>query len=125
RRFTDFTDHDYCVAKGLEIYNNEYAIQYPRHVWPAARDRKLSPLHEELKAQGAQFAPYNGWERAVWYAGPGDDTSEEASLTFRREGPWWRAVRAECLAVRDAAGLLDLPGFSRVRVEGPGARQWL
>src|SRR5690606_34237790 len=51
--------------------------------------------------------------------------SEEATLTFRREGPWWRAVRAECLAVRDAAGLLDLPGFSRFRVEGPGARQWL
>jgi dimethylglycine dehydrogenase len=34
-------------------------------------------------------------------------------------------VREECLAVRDAAGILDLPGFSRFRIEGAGARDWL
>jgi dimethylglycine dehydrogenase len=28
------------------------------------------------------------------------------------------AVREECLAVRDAAGILDLPGFSRFRIAG-------
>src|SRR5690606_29201507 len=34
-------------------------------------------------------------------------------------------VREECLAVRDAAGILDLPGFSRFRLQGEGARTWL
>jgi len=29
------------------------------------------------------------------------------------------------LAVRDRAGILDLPGFSRFRVSGDGAREWL
>ena len=77
------------------------------------------------RRSGAQFNAYNGWERATWYAKPGDDTSEESTLTFRRDGPWEKRVREECLAVRDAAGILDLPGFSRFRLHGPGARAWL
>ncbi|MGX5842069.1 GcvT family protein [Mesorhizobium sp. ArgA1] len=126
RRFTAFAAApDYAVAKGVEIYGNEYAIQFPRHAWPAGRDRKLSPIHDRIKALGAQFDAYNGWERATWYAKEGDDTSEEATLTFRRDGPWQHRVREECLAVRDAAGILDLPGFSRFNLEGPGAAEWL
>ncbi|ESW87914.1 dimethylglycine dehydrogenase [Mesorhizobium sp. LSJC269B00] len=126
RRFTSFAAApDYSVAKGMEIYGNEYAIQFPRHAWPAGRDRKLSPIHDRIKALGAQFDAYNGWERATWYAQRGDDTSEEATLTFRRDGPWQHRVREECLAVRDAAGILDLPGFSRFNLEGPGAAEWL
>jgi dimethylglycine dehydrogenase len=126
RRFTTFAaDHDYAVAKGMEVYGHEYAIQFPRHAWPAARDRKLSPLHERMKALGAQFNAYNGWERATWFAQAGDDTSQQSTQTFARSGPWEKRIREECLAVRDAAGILDLPGFSRFRLRGPGARDWL
>jgi len=125
RRFTAFCDQDYCVAKGMEVYGHEYAIHFPHHAWPAGRDKKLSPIHDRMKAAGAQFGAYNGWERANWFARPGDDTSEEGTQTFCREGPWFPAVRAECLAVRDAVGLLDLPGFSRFSLEGAGAAEWL
>jgi dimethylglycine dehydrogenase len=126
RRFTAFAaEHDYAVAKGKEVYGHEYAIHFPRHTWPAGRDRKLSPLHGKLKAMGGQFGAANGWERANWYAHPGDDLSFESTQTFRREGPWQKRIREECHAVRDAAGILDLPGFSRFRLEGEGAREWL
>lgn len=126
RRFTAFAaEPDYAVAKGMEIYGHEYAISFPRHAWPAGRGRKLSPIHDRLKALGAQFGAANGWERANWYAHPGDDTSEEATQTFRREGPWQKRIREECLAVRDAAGILDLPGFSRFNLDGSGAAEWL
>ncbi len=126
RRFTGFAAApDYAVAKGLEVYGHEYAIHFPRHAWPAGRDRKLSPIHDRIAALGAQFGAYNGWERATWYAKPGDDTSEESTRTFRRDGPWQTRIREECLAVRDAAGILDLPGFSRFRLQGPGAGDWL
>jgi dimethylglycine dehydrogenase len=126
RRFTAFAaDMDYCVAKGMEVYGHEYAIHFPHHAWPAGRDRKLSPLHERFRAMGAQFGAYNGWERANWFAQPGDDTSEEATQTFVRDGPWHNRVREECLAVRDAAGILDLPGFARFNLEGSGAADWL
>jgi dimethylglycine dehydrogenase len=125
RRFTGWEDPAYSVDKAMEVYGHEYAIHFPRHVWPAARDRRLSPLHAPVKALGAQFAPYAGWERALWFAKPGDDTSEAATQTWDRAGPWEPRVRAECEAVRDACGVLDLPGFSRFALEGPGAAEWL
>lgn len=125
RRFTGFEDPDYCVKKGMEVYGHEYAIQFPHHAWPEGRDKKLSAVHAQTSALGAVYAPYNGWERATWYARPGDDTSEKAQQTWDREGPWFEAVKAECEAVRDAAGILDLPGFSRYRISGPGTVAWL
>ena len=125
RRFTGFEDQDYCVKKGMEVYGHEYAIGFPHHAWPEGRDKKLSVVHARTRALHAVYGAYNGWERALWYARPGDDTSEEGTQTWRREGPWFGAVREECLAVRDAAGILDLPGFSRFRISGAGTVDWL
>ena len=125
RRYTDYTDHDYCVKKGMEVYGNEYAMHFPQHEWPAARDKKLSPVHDRIIAQGGVMGPYNGWERANWFAKPGDDTSLEATHTWGRSGPWEPRVREECEAVRDHCGVLDLPGFSRFWLQGEGADEWL
>ena len=125
RRFTGFEDHDYCVAKGMEVYGHEYAMHFPHHAWPAGRMKKLSSVHERVAALGAQFGAFNGWERALWYAREGDETSEAAQQVWDREGPWFGAVKEECEAVRDACGILDLPGFSRFRISGAGACDWL
>ena len=125
RRFTDYTDHAYCVAKAREVYGHEYDMHFPWHEWPAGRPRKTSPVHERVAALGAQFGAYGGWERANWFARPGDDTSEEATLTWNRAGPWQARIREECEAVRDGVGVLDLPGFSRFELSGDGAAEWL
>ena len=125
RRYTDYADHDYCLSKALETYGHEYAMHFPRHEWPAGRDKKLSPIHQKLVEQGAQFGAYNGWERANWFAKPGDDTSEEATHTWDRQGPWAQRIKEECEAVRDNAGVLELSGFSRFKISGVGADEWL
>ena len=125
RRYTNYTDGDYCIAKGIETYGHEYAMHFPRHAWPAGRNKKQSPIHDRIAALGAQFKQVNGWERANWYAKPGDDISEGATQTWERAGPWSPRIKEECEAVRDAAGILDLPGFSRFRLKGEGARAWL
>lgn len=125
RRYTDYTDHDYCVAKGMEVYGNEYAMHFPWHRWPAAPDKKLSPVHDRVKAQGGVMGVYNGWERANWFAQPGDDTSEDSTHTWGRSGPWEQRIKEECQAVRDHCGVLDLPGFSRFLVKGAGAAEAL
>ena len=125
RRFTGFCDQDYCDKKGMEVYGHEYAMHFPHHEWPAARDKKHSPLHEKMNALGAQFGAFNGWERPNWFATSEDDTSEAGTHTWNREGPWYARVREECHAVRDAVGILDLPGFSRYKVTGEKAREWL
>ncbi len=125
RRFTSFANQDYCIAKGMEVYGHEYAMHFPRHAWPAGRKMKLSPVYAQTEALGGVFGAYNGWERALWYAKPGDDISEESTQTWARKGPWEPRVREECEAVRDTAGILDLPGFSRYRLKGEGASAWL
>jgi len=122
RRFTGHADHDYCVQKGMEVYGHEYAMHFPHARWPAAPDKRLGPVHERVRALGGQMAPYNGWERAEWFAKPGDDTSWAATQTFARKGSWEARICAECEAVRDGVGVLDLPGFTRLRLVGPGAR---
>ncbi len=125
RRFTGFCDQDYAIAKGMEVYGHEYAMHFPHHAWPAGRDKRLGPVHDKVLALGGQMGAFNGWERALWYAEEGDDISEEATQTWSRSGPWAPRVRAECEAVRDACGVLDLPGFSRFMVEGEGTAEWL
>ncbi|WP_282152991.1 GcvT family protein [Ruegeria atlantica] len=125
RRYTDYTDQDYCNQKGLEVYGNEYAMHFPHHEWPAARDKKLSPVHDKVKALGGVMGAYNGWERANWFAKPGDDTSLDATHTWGRSGPWEQRIQEECEAVRDDCGVLDLPGFSRFMVKGEGAAEAL
>ena len=97
----------------------------PRHFWPAARDQRLSAVDTQVRALGGQMGYYNGWERAAWFAQDGDDTSIEATETWEREGPWQKRVAEEVGGVRDDAGILDLPGFSRYHVTGEGAAAWL
>jgi len=125
RRYTDYTNQAYCVAKGMEVYGHEYGMHFPWHEWPAGRDQKLSPVHDKLLKLGGVMGAYNGWERANWFAKPGDDTSEETTQTWNRAGPWEARIREECEAVRDACGVLDLPGFSRFWLQGEGADNWL
>ena len=118
RRYTDYTDTDYCVQKGMEVYGHEYAMHFPQHEWPAGRDKKLSPVHQKVKDLGGVMGAYNGWERANWFAKDGDDLSEEATQTWARKGPWQPRIAGECAAVRDSVGVLDLPGFSRFNIDG-------
>ena len=125
RRFTDYCDQDYCNQKGMEIYGNEYAMHFPYHEWPAGRDKKVSAVDAKVRELGGQMGVYNGWERANWFAKPGDDVSEESTQSWFRNGPWAARIQEECEAVRDGVGVLDLPGFSRFNLSGEGAAEWL
>ena len=125
RRWTGWCDQDYATAKGMEVYGHEYAMHFPHHAWPAGRNKRLGPNDAKVKELGGQMGPFNGWERALWFAKAGDDTSEEATQTWNRAGPWEPRVKEECEAVRDACGVLDLPGFSRFNLSGEGAAEWL
>ena len=125
RRFTDYTDQDYCDRKAIEVYGHEYAMHFPHHEWPAARDKKLSPVHDKVSAAGGVMGVYNGWERANWFAHPGDDTSLDSTHTWEREGPWAVRIKQEAENVRDNCGVLDLPGFSRFNLIGTGAAEYL
>ena len=122
RRYTGYVTKSYTEAKAIELYQHEYAIGYPFEERPAGRPAKTSPLYEKFKAKGAMFGARGGWERATWFPRP-EDTAEE-QLSFHHTN-WFDAVGEECRAVAENVGILDLTGFARFEIAGPGAAAWL
>lgn len=123
RRYTGYATTAYTQAKAVELYGQEYGIAFPFEERPAGRPARTTPLYPVLKAKGAHFGARNGWERAVFFD-PGG-TVGEPTLSLRRERNWNPLVAAEVRAVRQGCGVIDLGGFSKLRVEGPGAAAML
>jgi dimethylglycine dehydrogenase len=119
RRFGDYATTAYTVAKAIEVYQNEYASSFPYEERPAGRPLRTSPLYEQLKAKGARFGARGGWERAVYFDLDGKLPADTHS--FRRENIWHPAVAEEVKAVRERVAVLDLPGFTKYELKGPGA----
>ena len=122
RRYTGYATATYTEAKAIEVYQNEYASSYPFEERPAGRPARTSPLYGILAAKGARFGARGGWERPTWFAAPDDGPD---TLTFRRDRTSFAAVGREVAAVRERVGILDLPGFTKFMVHGPGAAAWL
>jgi len=123
RRYGDYATTDYTVAKAIEVYQNEYASSFPYEERAAGRPLRTSPLYDTLKAKGARFGARGGWERAVYLNLKGDVPPDTHS--FRRENVWHGAVAEEVKAVRERVGILDLPGFTKYELKGPGASKHL
>ena len=119
RRYTGYATKSFTLAKAVELYENEYAIGFPGREWPAHRPVKTTPLYDVLAAEGARYGLRGGWERPLFYGSAADDRP-----SFRRPG-WHERVAAEVAVVHERVGLLDLPGFSKFEVRGPGAVAFL
>lgn len=123
RRYLEFANNKFTLAKAIETYQNEYGIAYPAEERPAGRPAKASPAYQRLKDKGARFGARGGWERAVYFPATGDEASGPA-LSFRRPG-WHCAVARECAAVQERVAVLDLPGFTKFEVTGRDAAAWI
>jgi dimethylglycine dehydrogenase len=122
RRYGAYADQAYTVDKAVELYQNEYAIGFPNEERSAGRPRYTTPLYERLAAKRAVFGARGGWERAAWFAPPG--AKVENAVGFQRTN-WHEPVGAECCAVAERVGVMDLAGFSKFAVAGPGAAAFL
>jgi len=83
----------------------------------------MSPLYDKLKAKGAAFGARGGWERPTYFDPKGEVTDQ--TLSFFRKNGWRKVVAEECHAARNTVALLDLPGFTKIEVSGPGAFAFL
>lgn len=72
---------------------------------------RLTPLHARHAALGAAFMPAGAWQRPAYYAAQG----------AARE----QAIQEEALAVREAAGLIDVGTLGKLEVRGPDAAEFL
>lgn len=120
RRFGDFADRHYMREKGFQDYGLTYATPLPGEEFSAARDCRLSPLHAALAEKGAVYTQTFGWERPQWFSLDG----REEECSYRRNNVF-DVVRAECEAVRDRVGVIDMTGFAKYTVRGAGAEAFL
>jgi len=99
-----------------------YADHFPYRQVATARGVRRSPVHAQLEARGAVFGEGAGWERANWFARPGQERTYRYS--WGRQN-WFDNQRDEHLAVRTGVGLFDLSSFGKIRVEGRDACAFL
>lgn len=122
RAFGFQNNRTYLRARVAETLGLLYADHYPYRQMASARGIRRSPLHEHLKARGAVFGEVAGWERANWFAKPGQE--REYHYSWGRQN-WFDNQRDEHLAVRNGVGLFDMTSFGKIRVEGRDACAFL
>ncbi|MCV2870253.1 aminomethyltransferase family protein [Defluviimonas sp. WL0002] len=76
----------------------------------------MTPLYHGLKEKGAVYTEVHGWERPKYFAPKGF----VEKLQYRRNNTF-DLVAAECRAVRERGGIMDLSSFAKFDVLGPGA----
>ncbi len=108
----------YLRDRTVEVLGLLYAMHWPYRQPESARGVRKSALHDRLAAAGACFGEVAGFERANWFAAPGEQPRCEYSF-----GPqnWFGASAAEHRAVREAVGLFDQSSFAKFVLKGRDA----
>ena len=121
-RYGAFATPTYTNIKVQENYRRRYRFAFPNEELPAARPLRRTPVYDRLQAAGAVFGANFGLEVALWYAPKGVEPVEIP--TYRRSNAF-PIVGEECHAVRNAVGLMEISGFGKYEIVGPGAAPWL
>lgn len=112
----------YLKERVTETLGLLYADHFPYRQVETARGVRRSPIHQHLKDRGAVFGEVAGWERANWFAKPGQE--REYRYSWGRQN-WFENQKAEHLAVRNGVGLFDMTSFGKIRIEGRDACAFL
>jgi dimethylglycine dehydrogenase len=121
-RFGDWADAGYTKARTKYWYEHRSARVYPYEDFDAGRPLRKTPVYDELKAEGAVFAEYDGWEDPAYFAR--NEEEKTPRYSFGRAN-WFDAVGEEARAVRDAVGLFDFSTFAKYFIGGRDAEAWL
>ncbi len=112
----------YLYERSRETLGLLYADHFPYRQKASARGVRRSPFHERLAQKGAVFGELAGWERANWFARPGQ--ARDYVYSWGRQN-WFDNWAAEHRALREGVGLYDMSSFGKIRVEGPDATRFL
>ncbi|MAH85117.1 MAG: FAD-dependent oxidoreductase [Rhodospirillaceae bacterium TMED8] len=102
-----------------------YAVHWPFYQYQTSRSVRSSPLHQKHVEARACFGEVAGWERPNWFAPEG--VSPDYEYSFERQN-WFEYSKAEHLAVRAKAGIIDLSSFAKFRLQGrdsEGILNWI
>ena len=121
RRINHCSTLEYTALKAIEDYQHEFQWHLPQEHRPAGRPLRTTPLYPVLRHQGAQFGVVNGWERVSFFK----PTPEFIEQHGYRLNNWHAIVQREVDSLCRGVGILELSGFSRYAISGPGARDWI
>jgi len=114
------SNREYIRQTTGEFYARRFVMTYPNEQLPAGRPLKTTPAYDAMTAAGCRWGNSWGLEVPLYFAPPGF----EEKPTLRRSNAF-DIVGAECRAVREGVGLIDIASFSRYEVTGPEAESWL
>ncbi len=103
-----------------QFYSRRFVMTYPNEQLPAGRPLKMAPAYSDMSAAGAVWGQSWDLEVPLYFATPGFVETPSLKRSNAHD-----IVAAECRAVRQGVGLLDISGFSRFEVSGPNAERWL
>ncbi|WP_419855428.1 GcvT family protein [Candidatus Poriferisodalis sp.] len=111
-------DNGYLAERISESLGLLYAMHWPFFQYTSARDQRRSALHDAMDAAGAVFGETAGWERANWFAEPGQE--REYRYSYGKQN-WFKNSGRECDAVRNGVAVFDQSSFAKFTVRGPDA----
>ncbi len=121
RRFSAWVTVEATRAKAIEEYQQEFDYHLPHEYRAAARNLSTTPLYAELSRQHCAWGVVNGWERALFFK-PDANFIDEHSYRFT---PTFDVVAAEVNGISNGVGLMEVSGFGRFEIRGPGAGNFL
>ncbi len=123
RRFAPFNGNiQWLHDRVSEVLGLHYAIPWPNRELQSARPFRRSPAYHHLKRANACFGAKMGWERANFFAPPGQRSEIVYGWGKQNWQPW---SSAEQRAARTRVALFDQTSFSKYLVTGPDAEQVL
>ena len=123
RRFAAFNGNNQWLHDRVsEVLGLHYAVPWPNRELNSARPFRRSPAYHRLKQANAGFGSKMGWERANFFAPPGQRPDIEYGWGQQNWQPW---SSAEQRAARTAVALFDQTSFSKYLVTGRDAEQAL
>ena len=112
----------YLVDRATETLGLLYADHFPYRQKATARGVRRTPFHQHLTDKGAVMGEIAGWERANWFAKPGQ--TPEYEYSWKRQN-FFDNVADEHRAIRSNVGMYDMSSFGKIRVEGRDAEAFL
>ena len=123
RRFAAFNgNNQWLHDRVAEVLGLHYAIPWPNRELTSARPFRRSPAYHLLEQAGACFGSKMGWERANFFAPPGEKPRIEYAWGRQNWQPW---CDAEQRAARTGVAVFDQTSFSKYLVTGRDAEQAL
>ena len=112
----------YLYERSKEALGLLYADHFPFRQKATARGIRRTPFHQHMLDNGGVMGELAGWERANWFANPGQ--TPEYEYSWKRQN-FFGNVAAEVDAIRNNVGMYDMSSFGKIRVEGRDATAFM